>query len=54
MTLTPEQAERLFRLAQAWKAQGARSKWSTPESLALWDYVYSLETDVIIDGRRRR
>ncbi|MGH1344358.1 MAG: hypothetical protein ACRBN8_22555 [Nannocystales bacterium] len=28
--------------AMAWQRQGARSKWSTPESLALWDAVDAL------------
>lgn len=41
--LTPRQVERLHRNAMAWKAQGSRSKWSTKESLALWDAVDDIE-----------
>lgn len=39
------QSAKLFEAARAWKAQGARSKWSTKESLALWDLVEELEAD---------
>jgi hypothetical protein len=32
-----------WKVALAWQKQGARSKWSTPESLALWDLVESMK-----------
>lgn len=34
---------RVLQAAGPWKAQGARSKWSTPESLALWDAQDAVE-----------
>jgi hypothetical protein len=32
-----DELHRVLKLALAWRAQGARSKWSTEPSLALWD-----------------
>ncbi len=49
--LTEEQAAELFAAAQAWKAQGSRSKWNTRPSTKLWDVVDGIEKK---NKKRRR
>jgi hypothetical protein len=39
--------DKLWKAALAWQAQGARSKWSTTESLALWDAVEEIKTTTV-------
>jgi len=41
--LMAERGRKVLEAAKAWAEQGSRSKWTTPQSLALWDAVASLE-----------
>jgi hypothetical protein len=40
-----ERAEKVVEAARAWSRQGSRSKWSTPESNALWDAIAAFDSD---------
>ena len=49
-----QQVRRVVVAALGWKAQGARTKWSTRPSVELWDAVEELERafDPVQDMRR--
>jgi len=48
--VTEQQAQDLLRAAIAWQEQGARSKWKTETSLALWDTVDRIKREQAQDS----